>query len=97
MIINSQKIREIDRLIREIDATRNKNIKNHKKISLLRAKLQRMSLQRMSVERSGNKSRISEFNRRFVQILAELSKMVQTTGTSDRDKIAQIVREIKAK
>lgn len=67
------------------------------RIARIKREIRMMSLHRESIERSRDEQKIGEFNRRFISRLAELSRIMQTTGFSDRDEAARIVREIKKK
>ena len=66
------------------------------RMARLQNELRMMSKDRMSVQRSGNVKRIALFNRLFVSKLAELSKLMQTHGFTNRDDAANMVRQIKA-
>lgn len=96
MLIRNTKIKEIEKLVKDIETSTNKRSKKDKRIAKIRIDLQKMSRERLSVERSGREERIRVFNKKFLQLLSEISRLVQTTGTSDRDKIARYVREIQS-
>ena len=97
MLVNDKKLKEFNDLIETIENDKNQRNYKYNRISHLKNKLQKMSRERMSVERSADEKRIGEFNRLFFQSLTELSRLVQTTGNVNRDKVAQLVREIKNK
>lgn len=97
MLINDKKLKELNKLLNDIDNVKEERIETDKRIAKIRIDLQRMSRERMSIERSKNENRIGHFNKKFIKLLSEISRLTQTTGTTCRDKVAQIVREIKQK
>ena len=60
--------------------------------SSLSHQLRRMNREADSVRRSGDKRKISAFNRKYVAKISRLSVIRQTTGTMDRE---DAVREVK--
>lgn len=97
MIINDKNLQELNKLLDKIDVDKEETNWRYRRIEKLRIELSRMSKDAKSVQRSENEKRIAEFNRLFIQTLSELSRLLQTTGRSDRDGVAEIVRKIKAK
>jgi superfamily II RNA helicase len=97
MLINDQKIQEINQLLDKIEIDKNKNESSCRKMESLQIKIRQMSKHSKSVQRSGNEKRIETFNKQYVQALSELSRLIQTTGQSNRDDSAKLVREIKSK
>ncbi len=97
MIINNQKQKDLDELIQFIDKDKNERKNKSKETSRIKIKLQRMSRESSSVERSGNENRIRQFNKSFIKLLSDLSRLVQTTSNTDKRDIQRMVNNIKSK
>ncbi|MHA1586441.1 MAG: hypothetical protein ACTSUW_03790 [Candidatus Heimdallarchaeota archaeon] len=97
MIIKTKQIKELQNLIIRIDNDTKKSDSKNKEMSRLRIVIQKMSREAKSIERSGKEHRIREFNRIFIKNLADLSRLTQTTGNSDKREIANLVKKIKAR
>lgn len=96
MLIPNNKTKDVEEFMKKLD----NDVRERKVTDFRMARLQNeiriMSRDRMSVQRSGNTQRIERFNKSFISKLAELSKLLQTHGFSNRDEIATMVRKIKA-
>lgn len=96
MLVSNQKMEEVKEFMQKLDDDmKNRKVKDFR-ITRLQNDIRMMSRDRMSVERSKDDKRISKFNKLFISKLAELSTLMQTTGFSNRDEVARIVRKIKA-
>jgi hypothetical protein len=97
MIVPNQKMKNAQEFMQKLESDlKGREITDYR-IIRLKTDLQRMSRDRESVERSKNEERISTFNKQFIAKLAELSRIMQTTGFTKRDDVVQTVREAKAK
>lgn len=97
MIVPNQKMKNAQEFMQKLESDlKERNVTDYR-IIRLKTDLQRMSRDRESVERSKNEERISTFNKQFIAKLAELSRIMQTTGFTKRDDVVQTVREAKAK
>ena len=97
MIVPNQKMENAKEFMQKLESDLKRRQVTDYRIIRLKTDLQRMSRDRESVERSKNEERISTFNKQFIAKLAELSRIMQTTGFTKRDDVVQTVREAKAK
>lgn len=96
MLVSNQKMKEVENMMNKLDNDMRSRKVTDFRIARLRNELRMMAKDRESVERSKNEQRISKFNKLFISKIAELSKLMQTTGFSSRDDAAELVRQIKA-
>jgi hypothetical protein len=95
MIVTNEKMKDVEEFMRKLEGEmKERNEKDYRMIRL-KNDLKIMSRDRESVERSKDEKRIGKFNTLFIAKLAELSRLVQTTGQSNRDDVAKIVRAAK--
>jgi hypothetical protein len=97
MLVENEKMKNAEEFMQKLESDmKDREIKDYR-IIRLRTDLRRMAHDRESVERSKDENRIGKFNNQFISKLGELSRLVQTTGRANRDDVAKIVREVKAK
>lgn len=96
MIVSNKKMKDVEEFMQKLDNDMRERKVTDFRIARLKKDIMMMSRDRESVQRSRNILRIGRFNQYFVAKLGELSKLLQTTGHSDRDEVARIVRKIKA-
>jgi hypothetical protein len=97
MLVENDKMKNADEFMAKLESDLKERSITDYRIIRLRTDLRRMSHDRESVERSKDEKRIEKFNNAFIARLGELSKLMQTTGRTNRDDVAKIVREVKAK
>ncbi len=97
MLVENEKMKNAEEFMQKLESDmKDRQVTDYRMIRL-RSEIRRMSHDRESVERSKDEKRIEKFNNAFISKLAELSRLVQTTGRTNRDEVAKIVREVKAK
>jgi hypothetical protein len=96
MIVPNKKLEDAEEFMRKLDIDMKERRDVDFRIVRLRNQLKTMSHARESVQRSKNIERIGRFNNLFIAKIAELSKIMQTHGFSNRDDAAEIVRKAKA-
>lgn len=96
MIVANKKMKDVEEFMKKLDNDVRERKVTDFRMARLQNEIRQMSRDRMSVQRSGNTQRIERFNNLFIFKLAELSKLLQTHGFSNRDEIATMVRKIKA-
>lgn len=96
MLVSNQKMKNAEEFMNKLDNDMRERKVTDFRMARIRRDLRMMSQDRMSVERSKDEKRISNFNKLFISKLAELSRLVQTHGFTNRDEVAEIVRKIKA-
>lgn len=96
MIVANKKMKNVEEFMKKLDNDVRERKVTDSRMARLQNEIRIMSRDRMSVQRSGNKQRIERFNNLFVSKLAELSKIMQTHGFTNRDEVARMVRKIKA-
>jgi hypothetical protein len=97
MLINDQTLQQLNSVLDKIELDKNETDENNKKIARIKFEIRAMSKHSKSIQRSGNEKRIGEFNIKFIKALSELSRLIQTTGQSNRDEAVRLVKEIKSK
>ena len=97
MIIPNEKMKNAEEFMQKLESDLKDRQVTDYRIIRLRSEIRKMSHDRESVERSKDEKRIGKFNNLFISKLGELSRLVQTTGRTNRDDVAKIVREVKAK
>ena len=96
MIIPSEKMKDVEAFMTKLDSDMGERKVTDFRIARLKNDLRMMSRNRLSVQRSKDEKRIGRFNQLFISKLAELSKLVQTHGFTNRDEVVEMVRKIKA-
>ena len=96
MLIPNKKTKDVEEFMKKLDKDVRERKATDSRMARLQNEIRIMSRDRMSVQRSGNMQRIERFNNLFVSKLAELSRIMQTNGHTNRDDIARMVRKIKA-
>ena len=97
MLVENEKMKNADEFMAKLESDmKGRQITDYRMIRL-RTELRRMSHDRESIERSKDEKRIGKFNNLFIAKIGELSTLVQTTGRTNRDDVAKIVREVKSK
>ena len=96
MIVANKKMNDVEEFMKKLENDVRERKVTDTRMARLQNEIRIMSRDRMSVQRSGNKQRIERFNNLFVSKLAELSRIMQTNGHTNRDDIARMVRKIKA-
>jgi hypothetical protein len=97
MLVTNDKMKNADEFMAKLESDMKAVQITDYRIIRLRTDIRRMSHDRESVERSKDEKRIEKFNNLFISKLGELSRLVQTTGRTNRDDVAKIVREVKSK
>lgn len=96
MLISNEKMKNVDEFMKKLDDDMRERKLTDFRMTRIRLQLKAMSRDRESIERSKDEQRIGRFNKLFIANLAELSKLMQTHGFSNRDEIADLVRKAKA-
>lgn len=96
MLVSSKKMKDVEAFMQKLDEDMRERKVTDFRIARLRRDIRMMSRDRESVERSKNTKRIGLFNKLFISKLAELSRLMQTHGFTNRDEIAEMVRRAKA-
>lgn len=96
MLVSNKKMQDVEAFMQKLDSDMKARNVSDQRMARLRNELRIMSRDRMSIERSKDQRKIALFNNQFVSKLAELSKLVQTHGFTNRDEVATIVRKVKA-
>lgn len=97
MLVENEKMKNADEFMAKLESDMKGRQMTDYRMIRLRSEIKRMSHDRESVERSKDEKRIGKFNNLFIAKIGELSRLVQTTGRTNRDEVAKIVREVKAK
>jgi len=96
MLVANKKMNDVEEFMKKLDNDMRERKVTDFRMAKLQNEIRSMSRDRMSVQRSGNTQRIERFNNLFISKLAELSRILQTHGFSNRDEVAKMVRRIKA-
>ena len=96
MLVSNKKMQDVEAFMQKLDSDMKSRNVSDLRMARLRNELRAMARDRMSIERSKDQRKIALFNNQFISKIAELSKLVQTHGFTNRDEVATMVRKVKA-
>ena len=95
MLVLNQKNAKIERVVRDTENQKQKEIQMHCRDAQLSAEILRMNRQSGMIKRTDDVKKIAKFNQLFFAKIKELTDIRTKLGRTDKDEVIKIIREYK--